>query len=531
MISNLIIKVAQLAMKSYHRKLNNPMSSQKKILSHILNVNKNTVYGKANNFDTIKTIQTYQETIPLETYFDKKYYFDLTFKEDNVLLKDPICHWVTTTGTLGTPKILPLNEEGIKRWSTGSSRQFFSFLLDSPGNEKVLDGKILAYAGQSEIDRLRGIPIGYISGITATRVTNPILLKRLIPSLDVLNIEDWKERLWQFMLSAVSNDVTVITGISPVVLGFLRAIQTSLAFQVEKITDLKIQAKVQNAIFADSIDFEMLWPNLRYFASSGVIVEAYRPLIKELLGDLTILEMYAASEGHFAFQMHEDELGMYLNFDQYFFEFLDINSGEVFLLDEVKTNTAYELIVTNCSGLYRYNMMDIVKFISTDPPKIVVQGRSGNILNIASEKVSEDQLALVLSQAMNTINNCPVDYILSGAIALPLRHKILIELTKTPQNSEQSAARLSDIYDELMKKLNTCYHISRGLKALTPPEIHFLKSGAFRIISEKKAENTGQLEHNKILHIIQPENLDKLIDDEMVLFSYVPDKDQEKDNS
>jgi len=74
--------------------------------------------------------------------------------------------------------------------------------------------------------------------------------------------------------------------------------------------------------------------------------------------------------------------------------------------------------------------------------------------------------------------------------------------------------------------LNTSYDISRGQEALTPPEIHILKEGAFRTISERKAEKNGQLAHQKLLHIIQPENLEKLIDEDMILFSHVPEEEE-----
>lgn len=528
MISKLILVKAQLEMNAYRRMLDNPMIHQKKILFQILNRNKNTEYGSHYNFASITTIKDFQEQIPLEDYFQKYHYFKCAFERENVLSQDPVVHWVQTTGTLNTPKILPITQDGIKKYSEGNSRQFFSYLLDKPGNEKILDGKIFTYIGQSRLDQIRGIPLGYISGIAAERVTNPILLKRLIPSMKINNILDWKERIWQTMMNIVGEDVRVVTGITPSVLCFLRTMQSSLPMQLDKIDDPKIRTKVQNSVFIDSIDFAMLWPKLQYIASSGVIVEAYRPLIKDLLGDVTVLEMYAASEGHYAFQMHEDEPGMYLNFDNYFFEFRDLrDSDAILLLDEVKENTPYEMIISNSSGLYRYNMHDIVRFISIDPPKIVVQGRTGNILNLGSEKVSEDQLAFIISQAMQSMEKSSVDYILSGTIALPLRHKVYIELAKLPKETDKDALVLSDIYDELMKKLNTSYDILRGQETLTPPEIHILKKGAFREISERKAAKQGQTAHSKILHIIQPENLEKLIGEEMILFSYIPDEASE----
>ena len=527
MISKAILVKAKLDMNKYKRKLDDPMAHQEKLLFQILKYNKDTTFGLDHNFASIQSIKEYQETVPLKDYFQQYHYFEQSFEKDGILSKDPVVHWIQTTGTLSTPKIIPITQEGVKRFSDGNSRQFFSYLLDKPGNEKILDGKIFAYIGQSRLGEVNGLPVGYVSGVATERLTNPILAKRVTPPLDIINIVDWKERLWQTMLKVAGENITFISGITPVVLGFLRSMKTTLPMRLNEIKDPKVRIKVQNSIFGDEIDFEMLWPNLQLLASTGVAVESYKPLIRELLGDVSITEMYAASEGHFAFQLYEDDPGLYLNFDNYFFEFLDTREpNKILLLDEVEKDVPYELIITNTSGLYRYNMHDVITFKSLDPPQIHVRGRTSSVLNIGSEKVSEDQLALVISKAMQTLDKSSVDYILSGTIALPLRHKIYIEMANFSQNPETEASQISEIYDELMKKLNTSYDVSRGQASLTPPEIHLLKEGAFRVISERKAERSGQLAHSKVLHIVQPEDLEEYIDENMIEYSHVPEESE-----
>ncbi|MEA2071704.1 MAG: GH3 auxin-responsive promoter family protein [Asgard group archaeon] len=524
MLSKIVKKVAQVTMHKYRKKLEDPMASQREALMEIINANKETIFGMAHNFSSITNIRSYQRNVPLHNYDDLHQYIEFSFKYDGVLSKDPVIHWIQSTGTLGKPKIIPMTESSLKKWSKGGTRLTFAYILDKPGNEKFLNGKILGYAGQSELRRIRGIPVGYISGAVCTRVSNPLLLKRLIPKANTLNIEDWRERLWQFMMDTVGEDIRAMTGIPPVIIGFLQAIQTNLPFQVAGIKDSKVQRKVQNAIFEDTIDFEMLWPNLQFFGSSGVVAEPYKPMLRELLSDsITMPEMYSCSEGQFAFQMHEDEEGMYLNIDNYFFEFKKVGKpNEIKLLSDVKKNVPYELLISSIAGLYRYNMHDIIEFVSTDPPKIVIKGRVGNVLNIGSEKVSEDQLIIVLSEAMKQLQKHPVDYVVSGTHAFPLRHKVFIELSNFSKKDEKKAKLLSKIYDDLMKKMNTSYHISREQQALTIPEIHILKKGAFRKISERKAEENNQLEHLKILHIIPPERLDSILDDDWISYSFTP---------
>lgn len=526
MISKAILIKAQLDLRKYRRKLDDPMDHQKKLLFYILKQNKDTTFGLDHNFANIRTIKDYQEQVPLGDFSQKYPYFKQAYEQEGILTKDPVVHWIQTTGTLGTPKYLPITQEGVKRFSEGTSRQLFSYLLDKPGNEEILKGKVFGYIGQSRIGELNGLPIGYASGVAVERLTNPIVTKRVVPGLEITNIADWKERLWQTMLTVAAEDVRFVSGIAPVLLGFLDIMRTTIPMRLNEIKDPKLRVKVQNAIFGDVIDFEMLWPNMQLLASTGVAVESYKPLIRELLGaNISITEWYSASEGYFAFQMHEDDSDLYLNFDNYFFEFLDLDDpSKVFLLDEVEEDVPYEVIITNTHGLYRYNMHDVVKFSSVDPPKILVQGRTSSILNLGGEKVSEDQLALVISQAMKTLDKTSIDYILSGAVALPLRHKIYIELAKQTKNATKDASQISDIYDELMKQVNSTYDLARG-QSLIQPEIHFLKEGAFQAISERKAEKSGQLAHSKVLHIVQPKDLEKYIEEDMIEYSHVPEEE------
>ena len=61
----------QAKLKFYSKRAN---KIQEKLLLSLMKDNKTTVYGKANNFDKVKSVEDYQNIVPLSTYADYEDY-------------------------------------------------------------------------------------------------------------------------------------------------------------------------------------------------------------------------------------------------------------------------------------------------------------------------------------------------------------------------------------------------------------------------------------------------------------------------
>lgn len=80
-----------------------------------------------------------------------------------------------------------------------------------------------------------------------------------------------------------------------------------------------------------------------------------------------MLEMYPATEtGTLGFQMVGEDRMRFTPYFGVFFEFED-EQGNVGPIECVTTDREYALIVTTCSGLWRYRLGDRIRFHSTDP--------------------------------------------------------------------------------------------------------------------------------------------------------------------
>ena len=97
-----------------------------------------------------------------------------------------------------------------------------------------------------------------------------------------------------------------------------------------------------------------VWPNLELFIHGAVSFDPYRQLFKELIPkkDMNYLETYNASEGFFAFQDTFESNAMLLMTNHgIFYEFEDLQSGEVLPLENVEVDKQYALIISTYSGL------------------------------------------------------------------------------------------------------------------------------------------------------------------------------------
>src|SRR4030095_12223611 len=122
-----------------------------------------------------------------------------------------------------------------------------------------------------------------------------------------------------------------------------------------------------------------IFPNFSVMVYGGVNFEPYKAKLFDSIGKkIDSIETFPASEGFFAFQDSQNVEGLLLNTDSgIFFEF--VPAGEIYdenptrlSLKDVKTGENYAIIINSNAGLWGYNIGDTVKFVSTNPYRLVV---------------------------------------------------------------------------------------------------------------------------------------------------------------
>jgi len=239
-----------------------------------------------------------------------------------------------------------------------------------------------------------------------------------------------------------------------------------------------------------------LWPNLECLIHGGVPIAPFAGELRQALGPgVHFHEVYPASEGFIAAQDADSAHGLRLMTGSgLFFEFLPMNVFDESRLEQlgqyavpladVRQGIDYALLLTTPAGLCRYVIGDVVRFISTEPPRLIYVGRTKLQLSAFGEHVIEkeltDALTTVCAQHCWPVVNfhvAPV-FVSTEEGRQRGRHEWWIEI-KPGSEETPSAPVLGDELDAELQLLNEDYEAKRQGGGLEPPVVRLVPSGFF----------------------------------------------------
>jgi len=300
-----------------------------------------------------------------------------------VLWKGLPIYFAKTSGTTSGVKYIPITKDSIPN-HINTARNALLCYMGETGNTAFASGKMIFLSGSPELERIANIPTGRLSGIVNHHVPSYLRANQL-PSYETNCIEDWETKLDKIVEETMARDMTLISGIPPwMQMYFDRLIEKS----GKKVSEL--------------------FPNFNLMVQGGVNFEPYKARLFESIGKkVDTIELFPASEGFFAFQDSQEAEGLLLNTNSgIFFEF--VPAGEIFSenptrlsLKDVKVGENYAMIINSNAGLWGYNLGDTVKFVNTDPYRLIVSGRIKHFISAFGEHVIGEEVEYALLKAAN----------------------------------------------------------------------------------------------------------------------------------
>jgi phenylacetate-coenzyme A ligase PaaK-like adenylate-forming protein len=475
---------AKRKQKSIDEVLNKSIELSEEKLISILNRHKDTVMGGRYGFDEISTSEEFRQKVPLSDYCSMKQYYELTYADPSgcILTKDPVYWYLQTSGSTGKPKKLPVTKKGLKDVSSVTALAWMAFMNAEPENPKIVDGTLITFGAAPELGSINGVPLGYATGVYA-RNQNALFQRLIEPGEDVFNIDDMDRKMRTYAELMATRDVTGIQGITTLSLALVRRMQNQYGpWLLDRFAGTQHESRIRNALRDDgTLDVGELWPNLRLLLASGIDPDPYREWITKTLPNVTLWNVYGASEGVFAGQLLSDIEGMQLFTNTNYFEFIpenqmDSEEPEVLPLSDVKAGNRYEIVITNIQGYYRYRIGDMVTFESTDPYTIRSICRCGNVVNLAGEKITEEQVARAMRQTAEKTGYEILDYSVIGIIEGSRGHYAIAAMF---QRNQVDAVEFVTTYEDTMKKINPEFRGSRETGAIGPTVLYRMNSSAF----------------------------------------------------
>ncbi len=448
---------------------------QEEIRRDLVRTAQHTAFGRDHDFGAIHTYADFRQRVPLGDYEDFRDYAErIKAGERDVSWPGQVRYLAKTSGTTSGVKYIPLTRESLPNHFGSARNALFNYVAET-GHSRWLDGKMIFLSGSPEMDDTNGIPTGRLSGIVNHEV--PAWLRRSqLPSYATNCIEDWETKLERIVDETLAADMRLVSGIPP----WVQMYYERLLARTGKATVKEV------------------FPNLEMFVYGGVNFEPYRDSLERLVGERTAsVETYPASEGFLAFQDSQTKPGLLLNTASgIFFEFVpaeEMGSDRPtrLSLGEVELGVNYAIILSTTAGLWAYNIGDTVEFVSTDPYRIRVTGRTKHFISAFGEHVIgkevEEALRAVAPRYGVEVTEFTVAPQVNPAAGLPY-HEWLVEYSQPPTDPAGFAAAL----DHTMIAANSYYRDLIDGKVLRPLVVTPLPAGAFRRYMKEEGKLGGQ---------------------------------------
>ncbi|RYG52248.1 MAG: GH3 auxin-responsive promoter family protein [Chitinophagaceae bacterium] len=436
------------------------VEDQEAILKDLLKVGKLTEFGKEHHYNNVQAYDQFRQAVPIRDYEQFKPYID-RIKEGrhNVLWKGRPIYFAKTSGTTSGVKYIPISKDSISNHINSARNALLCYIEDS-GNSQFTSGKMIFLSGSPVLDRIGDIPTGRLSGIVNHHIPN-YLRKNQLPSYETNCIEDWETKLDKIVEETINQDMSLISGIPPWMQMYFDRL---IARTGKKITEI--------------------FPSLSVIVHGGVNFEPYRAkLFDSLGGNVASIETFPASEGFMAFQDSQSSEGLLLNTNSgIFFEF--VKAGDIFnenperiMLKDVKVGENYALVINNNAGLWGYNIGDTIRFVSTQPYRILVTGRIKHFISAFGEHVIGEEVEYSLMKAAKEENISIREFTVAPVIAEAgsSYHEWFVEFDNTPHDLKTFAQRV----DNNLREKNIYYDDLISGNILSPLNIRPVRKNGF----------------------------------------------------
>lgn len=429
--------------KQIKKGMETAVADQQSIFNSLIKNAAKTEFGKDHNFPSIKSYEDFVKQVPVRDYEAFRPYIEkIKQGKHNVLWKGQPIYFAKTSGTTSGVKYIPISKDSIDNHINTARNALLCYMAET-GNTKFADGKLIFLSGSPELERIGGVPTGRLSGIVNHHVPK-YLRSNQLPSYETNCIEEWEEKLDKVVEETINQNMTLISGIPPWMQMYFDRLQEKSGKKIGE-----------------------LFPEFSVMVQGGVNFEPYKSKLFESIGrKVDTIELFPASEGFFAFQDSQKAEGLLLNTNSgIFFEF--VPAAEIFndnparlQLKDVKAGENYALIISNNAGLWAYNIGDTVKFVSTNPYRLIVSGRTKHYISAFGEHVIVEEVESSLLKAAEEANVHITEFTVAPMIAKQdgkSYHEWFIEFENNPKDMAAFAQKIDDnlrlknvYYDDLI---------------------------------------------------------------------------------
>ena len=535
-----LVKNGKLAVHSIDHGSRRAVILQYKVLMDIIKNNADTQFGREYGFSEIHSVDDYRRKVPLTDYDTfEPYIRRMMAGEKNLLTARDPQHFAITSGSVGTPKYIPVSAQELEKYATYSVAMAFGVADEYYRNttgRSVPAGLGLNAVEMRVMQTDAGIGKGSISGTVLNSMKDyvPDLLSspwEIVAPDGEMDIKYLKTRLALGVRNLAFMDSVFLSGLVDL-MDYIRDNYRMLCKDIyygRIDPDVNVPQSVRTVLesqlrpdkerarelmreFSQGFDepiIPRIWPRMSWIG--GIGTGSFTPYVRKMrrYSGKTIPFnnlCYAASESFMAVARHMSDTSFVLIPDGGFYEFIPVhgkNQNKTLTIEELEVGADYEIVVTNLSGFYRYRLKDVVRVTGfyNEAPMIRFNYRKDQLISIAGEKTNEEALRWAITQFSLEASVHVNDYsIYADDSTSPGHYVILVEPDQIVP--KESLTHFREIMENKLMQANPAYGDMRRAGSLGPLELVFLQQQTYQLYRDlmiMKGFSANQLKPPRII--------------------------------
>lgn len=491
-----------------------------------------TRFGRDHQFSRIGTADEFRRRVPIAQYEDLATYITdvAAGKLESLFPRDEqVLAFACTTGTTGQPKLNPVTRTWLREYLRSWEVWGVKAIVEHP---EMIGRKLLHLTGPGNLARSpSGHSVGMVSSVAA-RYQNRLLQAFYAVPPNVADINDSVAKYYTTLRLSIVAPVGFIVAITPANLMRLAetgdqycerlirdvrdgtlwsGLEVPTAFRRQMSRRIGVKRPERARELEQIVDrFGTLYPKHYWPVSliscwlGGTVGYQSRDLTR-YYGAAPARDLgLVSTEGRHTIPLHDDRPEGVLAVDGSYYEFVPVDQRgarhpRVFEGHELLPGREYDLIMTTSSGLYRYDIGDVVRcqgFVG-QAPVLEFLHKVGQCADMEGEKISGHQVAQAVEAAARELGLC-VDYF----VAVPVRgngespHYAL--LVEQPAIEDASIARqFLKLVDRSLLEQNVMYAGKRNDRYIGSPRLWRLAPGTWSrfMAAETQLRGTGDSQY------------------------------------
>jgi len=504
------------------------------LLTDLLRLNQSSEFSRKHGLTERTTLDEFRKQIPVSDYELVRSSIEQVANGNHGALlgeSNQLQMFAMTSGTTAASKLIPVTTRFLNDYRRGWQTWGIGTYTDHVMLQKL---NIMQISSTHQKTRSSdGTPCGNISGLVAAMQKRTVRSMYTIPAA-VAEVEDPEVKRYLILRLALADPwigMTITANPSTLLQlaesanaradSLIRDIRNGGVSEIDlpsqQLQNLKHRlrpnahraAQLQKILDrSGTLPPRQCWPMLQALGVwCGGSAAAYIPKLKQIYDGIVIRDHgLHASEGRMTLPLHDETASGLLEIQTHFFEFLPLaeaasSSPVVLEAYELQEGAEYFILLTTSSGLYRYNIRDVVRCTGFygATPLLEFRHKGAHISSITGEKLTESQVVEAVNAAAQV---CGINldlFTLTPQWGTPPGYRLFVKYAaNSPGGRDITLENLADVVDAKLADVNVEYREKRESGRLSKVRVETLLSEQWAAFtSARQARGGGSVEQYK----------------------------------